>query len=147
MIAKEAKLGRVFVLRLENGDRIPECIEDFASHRGIESAVCALVGGIGGGKVVVGPERPFESPISPMLKAIEQVHEAAAVGTIFPNEEGKPTLHMHAALGREGDTVTGCVRPGIEVWQICEVVIIEILGTGMARRMDPNTGFAVLSAE
>lgn len=34
MIASEGRLGRVFVLRLEDGDRVPDCIEAFAAERG-----------------------------------------------------------------------------------------------------------------
>jgi hypothetical protein len=53
------------------------------------------------------------------------VHEIAGVGTIFPDESGAPVLHMHAAMGRDGVTRAGCIRPGIEVWQLGEVVILE----------------------
>ncbi|KDR94128.1 hypothetical protein SAMN02745945_00812 [Peptoclostridium litorale DSM 5388] len=31
MKATEGKLGRVFVIRLEEGDILPDCIEEFAS--------------------------------------------------------------------------------------------------------------------
>lgn len=147
MKASEGTIGRVFVLRLEDGDVIPDCIEQFAADRHIESAFCALLGGIGDGRLVVGPEDGDAEPVVPMLEHIPDVHEAVAFGTIFPNEAGLPTLHMHAALGRAGITRTGCVRKGIDVWKIAEVVILEIRGTAMRRRLDHATGFEVLSAE
>jgi uncharacterized protein len=147
MIAQEGNLGRVFTLRLEDGDRIPDCIEEFAKEKGVEAAFCALLGGIGSGEVVSGPENGAERPIRPILRHVGNVHEAVAVGSIFPSEDGEPKLHMHAALGRESGTLTGCVRNGVTVWQVCEVVIMEIIGTGMRRVFDPEKGFAFLSAK
>ncbi len=140
-------MGRVFVLRLEDGDRVPDCIEEFAKENGINGALCALVGGIGGGTIVVGPEQPDASPIVPILNTFKSVHEAAAVGTIFADEENIPRLHMHAAFGRDGHTRTGCVRTGVDVWKLVEVVILEILDAGMIRRLDKTTGFQMLSKE
>lgn len=147
MKSAEGKIGRAFVLRLEDGDRIPDCIEQFAKDKCINGALCALVGGIGGGTLVVGPADGEASPIVPLLDAFKSVHEAAAVGTIFVDEGGIPRLHMHAALGRDGHTRTGCVRTGLDVWTICEVIILEILDSGMIRRLDTTTGFQVLSEE
>jgi uncharacterized protein len=145
--AAEGKQGRIFVLRLEDGDRIPDCIENFAKENRIEAGLCTLLGGIGSGKIVAGPEDGEASPVVPILHHISNVHEAVAVGTLFPAEDGSPRLHMHSSLGRAGETSTGCVRTGIEVWKICEVVIVEIVGTGMIRRKDNVTGFEVLSTE
>ncbi len=144
MKAAEGKIGRVFALRLEDGDRVPDSVEAFAQEKGVARGFCVLVGGIGGGKVVVGPEHPEASPVVPMIHELLGVHEAAAVGTLFPAEDGTPRLHMHAALGREGVTRAGCVRQGIEVWQLGEVVLLEILGMNLIRRVDPKTGFEVL---
>lgn len=137
-------MGRVFVLRLEDGDRVPECIEEFAKGRGVARGLCALVGGIGGGRVVVGPREADASPVVPLVHELLGVHEAAAVGTLFPDEQGVPRLHMHAALGRDGLTRTGCVRQGVDVWKLGEVVLLELLGTDACRRRDPVTGFEVL---
>jgi hypothetical protein len=38
------------------------------------------------------------------------------VGVLAPREDGKPVLHIHAALGRAGQTVTGCLRNGATAW-------------------------------
>jgi len=55
MKSTEGKIGRVFVLRLEEGDMVPACIEEFAAEKGIRVGQAVLIGGIGGGQVVVGP--------------------------------------------------------------------------------------------
>jgi predicted DNA-binding protein with PD1-like motif len=145
MIARQGSVGRLFVLRLEDGDRLPDSIEDFAASRGIARACCWLVGGAGNGVLVVGPADAEADKISPMLHDLENVHEAAAVGTIFPDQEGRPKLHMHAALGRGSETRTGCVRQGVDIWRIAECVILEITDNQMSRKTDPAFGFEVLS--
>ena len=43
MIISEGRLGRVFVLRLGDGDRIPDAIEEFARTRGVTSALVAAL--------------------------------------------------------------------------------------------------------
>lgn len=145
MIVSEGRLGRVFVLRLSDGDRIPDAIEEFAKTREVDSALVVALGGLANGKLVVGPEDGTVMPPTSMLAAITAVHEAAAVGTLFPSApHGKPTLHMHGVLGRGEETRAGCVRPGLDVWKILEVVVIEICGTDLARAHDPETGFSLL---
>ena len=107
MKACEGRIGRVFVIRLEDGDVVPECIERFAEEKGVSVGQAILVGGIGGGDVVVGPRRSEGMPPEPMLLPIDGAHEVVGVGVLAPGEDGKPTLHIHAALGRAGQTLTG----------------------------------------
>jgi predicted DNA-binding protein with PD1-like motif len=144
----EGKVGRVFVLRLEDGDRLPAAIESFAQKHGVLRGMCILVGGIeGGGKIVVGPEDSRAMPPVPMFLKLAGVHEIAGVGTLFPDEKGKPVLHMHAALGRKSKTRSGCIRPGIHVWKIGEVILLEILENRAHRKKDAETGFELLETE
>ena len=144
MKVSEGKIGRVFVMRLEDGDRLPVCIEQFADDNGIQTGHVILVGGIGGGQVVVGPRNSGERPPEPILLPIDGAHEVAGVGVIAPGPDGKPQLHIHAALGRSGKTMTGCLRPGVDTWIVAEAIICEIVGAKMARLPDSETGFALL---
>jgi predicted DNA-binding protein with PD1-like motif len=141
----EGRIGRVFAIRLEHGERMPEVLEAFAAERGVESGVAIMVGGADeGSRFVVGPEDGHTMPPVPMVNALSGVHEAAAVGTLFPNEEGQPVLHMHAAFGRGDRTQTGCIREGIVTWQVLEIVLIETVGLEAVRRLDARTGFGLL---
>ncbi len=141
----EGKLGRIFALRLEEGDRLPDTMEAFCREHGIQSGMAIYVGGAhDGSKVVVGPEAGRGDAIIPMIYTLMGIQEVLAVGTIFPNEAGEPSLHMHGASGREGGATVGCTRAGVEVWLVGEVIILEILGAGGLRRKDPATGFQLL---
>ena len=147
MKASEGKVGRVFVLRLEDGDVVPDCIERFAEEKNISVGHVVMVGGIGGGEVVVGPRRSDEMPPEPMLLPIDGAHEVAGVGVIAPGEDGKPVLHIHAALGRSGKTTTGCLRPGVTTWLVGEVILYEIVGANATRVRDARSGFGLLEVQ
>ena len=144
MKASEGRIGRVFVIRLEDGDVVPDCIEQFAAERGVSVGHAIMVGGIGGGQVVVGPRRSEELPPEPMLLPVDGAHEVVAVGVLAPGEDGRPVLHIHASLGRSGGTLTGCLRPGVTTWLVGEVILYEILGVEARRIKDDASGFALL---
>ena len=145
MKATEGRFGRVFLLRLEDGDIIPDCIEEYAKERKVAIAQVMLLGGADKGDVVVGPRETEASQPDPMLVPLEGAHEIVGLGVIAPDEDNNPVLHMHAAHGREGNTITGCVRPGIKTWLVGEVVICEILFADARRIRDEETGFSLLN--
>lgn len=141
----QARQGRIFVIRLENGDILHESIETLAAAQGIRAGVLVVLGGAdAGSKLVVGPERASARPVVPMERMLADVHEIAGVGTLFPDGNGSPRLHMHAACGREASTTTGCVRRGVKVWQVMEVVLLELTDSTAWRKMDSATGFEML---
>ena len=145
----EAKLGRDFVIRLHDKDHLPDVLESFAEQNRIASALCFLVGGVKGkGRVVVGPEGSGETlPVTPVVTLLSGVSEVCGVGTIFQNEEGKPKLHMHASFGRGEKVLTGCVRMGIDVWKIGEVVVLELANVKAQRVLEKETGFELLETK
>ncbi|MHC4250891.1 MAG: PPC domain-containing DNA-binding protein, partial [Planctomycetota bacterium] len=94
MKASEGRTGRVFILRLEDGDEVPSCIESFAADEGIRLASVTLIGGIGSGEVVVGPRDSDSRPIEPVKHPLENPHEVLGVGLLAPGPDGKPMLHI-----------------------------------------------------
>ncbi len=141
----EARQGRTFIIRLEDGEVIHQEIENFAKNHSINSAYLQILGGVDSdSKLVVGPENGRAKKIIPMEYTIDNVHEVTGTGTLFPDENGEPTLHMHIACGRNGETITGCIRNGVKTWHILEVVIVELLGSTARRIYDETTGFKLL---
>ena len=144
----EAHQGRIFVIRLHDGEILHEEIERFAIQRSIKAAVLIAVGDIDEGrKLVVGPQEGRAQPVTPMEHVLKNVHEVTGTGTIFPNEKGDPVLHMHIAAGRETSTVTGCVRRGVRIWQVLEVMLFELVNSTAVRLLDQQTGFELLRAK
>jgi len=135
-------------MRLHDDDHLPDVLESFAAEQNVNSALCFFLGGAkDNSRVVVGPRNGSAMPPEPMITLLDGVHEACAVGTIFRDKAGKPKLHMHASFGRKEETVTGCVRMGVDVWRIGEVVMLELTGTAAHRAVDKETGFEFLEVQ
>lgn len=134
MRSVELRDGRVFVLRLEEGEVLHEAVEAFCRENGIVNATVAAVGGVdAGSQFVSGPTMPIEGKIVPIIHTVDAPSELTGTGTIFPDEDGNPIMHMHGSVGREGRSSTGCFRKRMVVWLVMEVVIREIVGTGPVR--------------
>ena len=138
----EAKFKRVFVARLEEGEKLPDVLEKLAVNKKIRSALVMLLGGARDGKLVVGPgKRKSKKKI--LTQSFHNGHELLGVGTIFAGDHG-PELHLHAAIGRGKSALVGCGRTGLRVNLIVEAVIIELAGLNAKRALDPATGFHLL---
>ena len=142
----EAKLGRIFVIRLEDGEIVHEEIEAFALEHSIHAASLIILGGADeGSRLVVGPENGrCAPPVIPLERVLDDVREVTGTGTIFPDDEGNPILHLHMACGRNSSTITGCIRQGVRVWHVMEVSLFELTGTSARRLPDAATGFKFL---
>ena len=147
MQSAEGKMGRVFVIRLEEGDLLPASIEKFAEEKKIKNGFVLLVGGIGSGQVVVGPRISEQMPPDAMLLPIDGAHEVVGVGVLAPGSDSNVTMHMHASMGRAGKTTTGCIRPGVKTWFVAEAIVYEITYLDARRILDKKSGFALLQVK
>ncbi len=142
----QAQAGRVFVLRLEDGEIIHETIEAFAREQGITAAGMIVLGGADkDSRLVVAPREGRAVPLEPMTHVLDDVHEIAGTGTIFPDSQGNPVLHMHITGGRADRAVTGCVRTGVKVWHVLEVIVWELAECNSRRLLEADSGFELLN--
>jgi len=140
----EAKTGRTFVIRLEDGEILHETVEKFAKEHGVTAAKLMVVGGIDkGSRLVVGPRESRAAIIDPMEIVIEDACEITGVGSIFPNEQGDIISHIHISCGRGEKVLTGCTRRGIKVWLVMEVILTELTDCS-AKRVKDHNGFELL---
>jgi predicted DNA-binding protein with PD1-like motif len=144
MQTAEARLKRIFVVRLEEGERLPDAIELLARKKKIRSAVVLLLGGARDGTLVVGPSSSRRKKHSVLTESFGPGHEIMGIGTIFAGAKG-PEMHLHAATGRGNKTLVGCGRTGLKVNFIIEAVIFELAGLAARRAFDPATGFHLLT--
>jgi predicted DNA-binding protein with PD1-like motif len=136
-------LGRVFVARLQDGESVYAAVHEIARREAVSSALVLALGGMRSGKVVTGPERPT-GKVVPHIEAFDDARELAGVGTLFP-QEGAPSLHFHAAIGRGDSALVGCPRVEMSVYLVLEVIIIELLGINAQRTLDLVSGLHLLS--
>jgi len=131
---------------MEDGELLNDTLEAFAAEQGVMRGLAFYLGGSAeGSRMVVGPDAAREDAVVALVHTLSGPREALAIGTIFPDEAGRPSVHMHGACGREGGATVGCTRAGLETWLVGEVVLLEILGSEAHRTVDPATGFDLLT--
>ena len=136
------RVGRVVVARLFEGEDLHACIDRIAREAEIRCATVLITGGLRTAAVVVGPER--EQPqIVPRFQAFDGPGEVLGVGTLYWDEAG-PKLHIHTAIGKDGESLIGCPRRDTRTFLILEVTIIEIDGIEARRALDPSSGMKLL---
>jgi len=142
-----AALGRVFVVRLEDGDIVHECLERLAREQAIRAAGLIVLGDADAGSLLVtGTEAGRAEPLEFVERVLDEAHEVAGVGTIFPDEAGNPIAHVHLACGRNDSLVVGCIRPGVKVWHVMEVLVVELVDCTAVRRFEAGLpGFRLLN--
>lgn len=141
----EAKQGRVFIIRLEDGDLLHRSLEEFAAKQGIQTAYFTVLGGADkNSRLITGPENGRELPLVPMQTELREVHEVVGTGTLFPDDTGQLIVHCHIACGRNEETITGCVRMGVKTWHVLEVILVELLDCSARRLVDVATGFKLM---
>ena len=139
----EGSLGRVFVLRMDDGEDILESIQKFVKEKCIGSGMMLFLGAMLDGRAVTGPEKPVIPPV-PHFEAFDSAWEVFGMATIYPSTEG-PKIHMHSSMGRGRAALVGCIRGKASVYLIVEAVLIEFNGLDARRELDERTGLYLLS--
>ena len=134
--------GRIFIVRLEEDEDLLASLGSLAEKEKIQSAVVLAIGNLKQGTLVCGA-RKKTLPVLPMRREFHRNHEILGIGTIL-RMEGKPKVHLHTALGRGREVITGCLQEKSKVFLISELVVLELLGVQVARERDNKTGFSLL---
>ncbi len=133
----EGQLGRVFVVRIDDGEDMLVSLRQFILDKNIQSGSITFLGALMNGRMVTGPEEPVIPPV-PHFVMFEGGWEIFGVGTIYPGEGG-PHIHYHASVGRSGHALTGCLREKAITYLIIEAVIMEFTGLKARREFDQKT--------
>ena len=141
----EGRMGRVFVLRLEDGERLNDTLEAFARDHHLAHALAFYLGGSAtGSQVVVGPDANRPDAVVPLVHMLSGSQEVLALGTLTSDEDGGAGApHARRPQGREGRATVGCTRAGVDVcwwakwscWKSWE----PTPGAGKTRRPDSSS--------
>lgn len=130
----EGQIGRVFVVRIDDGEDMLCSLRQFILDKNIQAGSIHFLGALMSGRMVTGPEEPVIPPV-PHFVMFEGGWEIFGVGTIYPGEGG-PHIHYHASVGRSGHALTGCLREKAITYLIVEAVIMEFTGLSARREFD-----------
>lgn len=127
---------------LSKGDEAVDLLGRFARERRIDAASLSAIGAFE--RAVVGyfdwAKKEYQR-----IPVEEQVEVLSLLGDIAL-ADGKPSLHIHAVLGRsDGSVVGGHLLEG-HVRPTLEVILVEP-PAHLRKRKDPETGLALIDLE
>ena len=139
---QQGSFGRVFVLKFEDKDDLLEHMKKVAIKERIKVATIMLLGGMRSAGIVSGPRQAVIPP-EPMWVNFSDGREVLGLGTLFW-KGNEPVIHLHGAVGREKESLVGCVRKDSSVFLVIEAVITEIVGVEAWKVLNEETGLVTL---
>jgi uncharacterized protein len=137
----EAHGKRTFALVLETGDEAMRCLQEFAASQGLGGAQVSAIGAFSKARLAF---FDWDAKEYRPIPVEEQVEVASMAGDVAIGPEGKPSVHIHAVLGRRdggalaGHLLEGHVRPTLEI-------IITESPTHLCKAKDPASGLALIT--
>ncbi len=138
----QGSFGRVFLLKFDDQDDLLAGICKVAVQEQVKAGTITLLGGLRSGSVVTGPKAAVIPP-EPVWQNFNDGREVLGIGSLYWNEN-EPVIHLHGALGRGKETLTGCIRKDHTVYLVIEAVLTEIIGIDAIRALDSRTGLVML---
>ncbi len=138
----KGSIGRLFVIKFEDGDILLDKLRLFAKKEKVNAAVMVFIGALKKGILVTGPRKPVVPP-EPNKVRFKDGWEVMGVGTIF-SDKNSPQIHVHAAMGKKRKALTGCVRADSKVFLVIEAIVFELKGVKAGKSPDPMTGLNLL---
>ncbi len=142
---KAGAIGRVLMARFDHGEPIMPSLLDLLRRENVAAGWLFLFGAVTEGTLVAGPKESSLPP-EPMWREFPRPFEIVGAGSVAM-QDGAPSVHLHASLGRGDDVLTGCIRREGKVFIVLEALILEILGIAASRRPDERTGMELLTVE
>jgi uncharacterized protein len=136
---RTGSIGRVLSIRFDHGDDLLEGLKEIILKEKIQSGWFQILGGIRQAGVVTGPKEPTMPP-DPVWRDVEEAREVLGSGSVHMDGE-EPRIHLHAAMGHHGDTLTACIRKNTKVYLILEVILFELQGIDACRPWYEEGGF------
>jgi predicted DNA-binding protein with PD1-like motif len=141
----EGSLGRIFILRIDDGEDLLESIQKFVKEKCVESGMMLFLGAMKDSRAVTGPEKPVIPPV-PHFETFQSAWEVFGMATIYQSKTG-PKIHMHCGMGRERVALVGCLRDKASVYLVVEAVLMEFKGLNARKELDEKTGLFLLSLD
>ncbi len=136
---RTGSVGRVLNIRFDHGDDFLKELGTLLKQENIRVAWFQILGALRQADVVIGPEEPVMPP-KPVWTSVDEAREAIGTGSVYMDGD-EPLIHLHAALGFHGETLTCCVRDNSKVYLILEVILFEITGIDATRPWWEEGGF------
>ena len=130
---RTGSVGRVFAVRFDDGDDLLAGLTELIKKENIRNGWVHVIG------------REPVMPPEPVWREVRNARETLGSGSVYRDENDEPKIHLHAALGHHGDTITGCLRRGSRTYLLLEVILFEITGFDASRPWSAAKGFNIVT--
>ena len=139
---RTGSIGRVLAIRFDQGDDLLEGLKEIVLKENIKNGWFQILGGVRNAEVVTGPKEPVMPP-DPVWRNVDEAREVVGTGSVYLDtvDGTEPRIHLHAAMGHHGDTLTACIRENTRVYLILEVMLFELQGFDASRPWYEEGGF------
>ncbi|MGB3025409.1 PPC domain-containing DNA-binding protein [Paradevosia shaoguanensis] len=139
----DAEGQQTYAIILATGDEVTACLTAFAKEAGLQAASFKAIGAFKSARLAF---FDWEAKEYLPIAVDEQVEVASLTGDVAIGPDDKPTLHIHAVLGRrDGSAVAGHLLSA-EVRPTLEVILTES-PEYLRKKLDPNVGLALIKPE
>jgi predicted DNA-binding protein with PD1-like motif len=131
---------RTFAVILKTGDEVMSSLQEFATQERIGGAQVTAIGALSGAKLAY---FDWETKQYRPIPVAEQVEVVSLVGDIAIGPDQKPSVHVHAVLGRRdgtalaGHLLEARVRPTLEI-------IVTESPAHLCKAKDAESGLALI---
>ena len=131
---------RTFAVVLQTGDEAMDCLLQFAVRERIGGAQVSAIGAFSEARLAY---FDWEAKQYRPIPVAEQVEVASLAGDIAIGPDGKPSVHVHAVLGRRnGSALAGHLQEGL-VRPTLEIIIAES-PSHLCKAKDAASGLALI---
>lgn len=136
----EAHGKRTFAVVLQTGDEAMHCLLQLAEKERIGGAQVSAIGAFSEARLAY---FDWEAKQYRPIPVKEQVEVASLTGDIAIGPDGKPSVHVHAVLGRQnGGALAGHLQEGL-VRPTLEIIVTESPGH-LCKAKDAASGLALI---
>ncbi len=128
---RTGSIGRVIMARFDHGDDFLFELTELIKKEKLKSGWFQILGGMRHAGVVTGPKEPTMPP-EPVWEEVDGAREVVGAGSVFWDGD-EPKIHLHAAMGHHGETLTACIRKNTKIYLILEVIFFELQGINATR--------------
>ena len=132
---------RTFAVILQKGDEAMRCLQEFAEREMLGAAQVTAIGALSSAKLAY---FDWEAKSYQPIAVDEQVEVASLVGDIAVGPDGKPSVHVHAVLGRRDGTAMAGHLQEANVRPTLEIIVTES-PAHLCKRKDEESGLALIS--
>ena len=133
---------RTFAVILQTGEEVMACLQDFANAEQLAASQLTAIGAFSGAQIAY---FDWETKKYAPIEVNEQVEVASIIGDIAVDTDRKPSMHVHAVLGRrDGSALAGHLQRG-HVRPTLELIVTEA-PSYLRKVKDPESGLALISA-